>query len=513
MDTFYNEYKNLKFKIRKEGIASCGTEIDEMLMKYTEPQHYGLILLKKAQFERVMGNIKNAEQYYLEIQNNSYGDVVLFATRDLFRLYIDQKRINEAENLLGLLEFIDNEDSYLFQKSLLLRSKNKYLDSSKLLSKLIRKSDKSEDMRLLYDYLIEIDKYYWDDFKRNNYRSIKEIIRKLNSNTNGERKIKHVLRLAELEQINFNYSEALKLYRTLITNKDNQIRSKALVGICKIYLLLGNKDLLNSVEFEELKACQSTDAIYLIAQVYCANGNYEQAMTTLNSIPSNYRIIYEKARIFKAQNNNDAALILFNECYEKSENYTLRTASLFSIISIYIDLKDYEKAFELVNKNKDILINLDKNYYYQLYAFLCKKFDIQYDKTVYNSYSVSQILDYNFDFACERMKKYIHQFKDVIGFDGDISELMNDISTKLTSKTYFNNTFFDVYNVMYEGKDGQSALIKAYVIPDTKDIVTCFPSKESAFILEDMNAEMSKQKVIRKSQIDKFNERYGLKRD
>ena len=66
-------------------------------------------------------------------------------------------------------------------------------------------------------------------------------------------------------------------------------------------------------------------------------------------------------------------------------------------------------------------------------------------------------------------------------------------------------------------KDGKETFVKVVVIPDTKDIITCYVEDNLIFTEVEIDDEMEvkpKEKVIkRKSQIDKFNERYNLKRD
>lgn len=515
MKSFYNDYENLKFRIRNFGLSECENDIDKMIQDYSNHRNIGLVLLKKAQLERNLKNYQNAESIYLQIIDSCTNDIKLFASRDLFKIYIDQGRIEEALILFEKLEIIET-DKYelLFSKSLLLRVQGKNFESSRILSSIIKNVDKIDNLNFLQNCLLEIEKNYWDDFKRNNYNSIKSIIKKLTINSNRRIKVRRNLELAHLEQINGNYSEALKLYRIVLNCTDLKNRSIAIIGICKTYLLLGDQNILNSIEFEELKTYEYPEAIYLLAQIYSMNNNYNEAIKILDSTPINCRVIYEKARVFRTYKNYDESIVLFNKCFEESNSFTLKTSSLFNLIYIYIDLNDYEKAFELLTKNEEKLINLDKTSYYQIYAFLCKYFNIEYDST-YNSYSVSQVLNYNFELTCEHVKKHINEFKEVIDFD-NISNLLLEISDKLSIKTYFTLTFFDVYNVRYTGKDGRDFFIKTIVIPGTKNIITCFPSKETLFVLDDIDEEIDvkpKEKVIqRKSQIDKFNERYSMKR-
>ena len=518
MEKFYYEYENLKYKIRKYGLLKCEEDIDNIISEFKNHRNVGLAKLKKAQVELRFKSQQVAEEILLELQNDIRDDVRLFAKRDLFRLYVDQNRSDDASIIYEQLMAIEKEKYMLqFHKVLMLRCQNNYLDSEKALSNLIRNIDRIDDLCFLENCLSEIESNHWNMFKKENYESIKKLVKKLISNNdNREKTGRRYMFLGRLEQINKNYFEALNIYRKALSSPDPKTRELAIVGICKCYFMLGDTKLQDYVEFEELKKSNSQEAISLLFEIYCQNKNLEKAEKVLENASNDAKTIYNRAKLERLKGNYIESLKLFNRCFEFSRDFSLKANSLINIVKIYVYFKEYKEAFELVNTNRNILFALGETGYYQMYAFLCKKMGVEYDMK-YNSYSISQILDYDLNFACEHIKKHEHDFENIEFYENDLEKFLVDIREKLDGKEQLLSTIFDYYKVKVYTKDGKETYVKVVVTPETKDIITCYADDNLIFTEVDIDEEIEskpKEKVIkRKSQIDKFNEKYNLKRD
>lgn len=518
MKEFYYVYEDLKYNIKKKGLLECENAVDDMLEQYKNHRNIGLVKLRKAQMELRFKSEQVAEEILLGLLNDIRDDVRLYARRDLFRLYVEQNRTEDALMMYKQLEMLETSKyTAMFQKTLLLRTQNRMLEASKIMTEILKSIDKIDDLQLLTLCLIEIEGNYWNAFKKINYDLMKKLLLKLIADSNNRENLcRRYIGLAKIELIKNNYSEALNLYKKALATPELKTRELAIIGICKIYFNLGDTNLQDYLEFEELKNYNSSDAVGLLSEIYCANKNYDKAEMLLNSVPEDDGIIYFKAKLARIKKDYIESLKLYKRCFIESKDFALRINSIFSIIKIYTDMKRYQDALEMLNDNRETLLALNTTGYYQIYAFLCKVLGMNYSEGYY-SYSINQILNYDLNHACEHIKKHEDGFKNIEFYTGDLSNFLINLQERLDDAEQILSTVFDYYKIKVFSKDGQEIFIKAIVVPCTKDIITCYVDDQLIFTEFDMDEEVEvkqKEKVIkRKSQIDKFNERYNLKRD
>lgn len=510
MSEFEKDYQSLKYIIKNNGLENSLTHIDNMLIKY--PKN-GALLLKKAHYYCILGDYLEAENLYKYIIEN--GDkAYIYALCNLFEMYIDQKRIEEAELIF---ERIPKEKitkyEYIYLKSILLRSQKQYKEASTLLVSAI----KYGQVHILPSCLNEAKTHYSNYFKKKNYDILKSAALKLSSQSSGNRKIKYMLYLAKLEQIYGNFQEALGLYRAIERSKNQKFSNNAIIGICKTYMLMGNTDLLDSVDFEKLKKCNSSDSFFLLAKIYSINKNYDKALQLIDKVPESGKMYFEKAKILRSCGKYQESLEFLYKSIETNESLKINGNALFNIIYINITLNKNEEALKLLKTNENLLKTINYNCYCQVYAYLCKKLNLTYDEEYY-PYSILQILNYDIDLAVKHIEKHIEDLKMLSEFNDNIPEFMSYLRENLNNTSYSSLSALNVYDVNCTDKNGKNIYTRVVTIPHSKDIITCFVSYEAMSTLDenmidaDYEMEKPKQKVIkRKTQIEKFNQRYGIK--
>ena len=510
MESLANDLKNLKYQTRNMDLETGLEYIEQLLLKYP---NNGLVLLKKAEFKNRNNDYIEAIEIYNYIISTNNGAVRAFAMRDLFKIYIEKNMISEASKLFEQFETIEIDKNFcLAYKATLARCKENITEACYLMATAIKKAYNCDDTYLLDYCLEETFKFYTDDFKREHSTILKQSIQKVYAKVNGKSKARLNIFLAEIEFANGNFQESINLYRDALNYKHNWVRGHSIIGVCKVYLAMGNKNILNTVEFEELKRYDFQEAYYLLAEIYSTYGKYEEALKTIEKAPNNLRMLFEKAKIYGIYGKYEEALELYKYCFEKANFIIFKYSSLFAIINLYLRFDETEKAYQLLKQNSNGLKDVNKHLYFQIYAYLSKKMNFDYDITEYDSYSIQQILNYSFDKTCINMEKHRSEFEETINFEGDFASLLEYLKTKLNTKVYTVTSFFDVYNVKYDGKQ-DNFYIRVVVLPNTNNIVTCFPTNKMNMMMKDLNdiEEEPKQKIIkRKTQIEKFNEKYKI---
>jgi len=510
MIDFNKAIKNINFLLKTEGKESALNYIEDLLIEY--PNSSG-ILKQKNNIKYKMGQLDEAIEIYLYVIQNNNGITKTFAMRELFMIYIEQNNIEEATKLFDAMSNTNiDKEIYSALRAVLYRTQGKYAEASQIMLDVIKKANCSGETYLLDFCLTEVFRNYTDDFRRINYDIIKKAIQLVYNSVNGKSKAKMNLNLASLEHAIGNYQESINIYRS-VNYKQDWIRGNVLIGICKNYLFMNNPDLLNSVEFEGLKAFTFIDAQHLIVQIYIAHNRFEEALEIIEKHSQNLRMLNEKAKIYKIMGKIEEALNLFMYCHEQSkEAYIIfKATTLFSSLSMLLELNRLEEALNILLSNQNILKAININMYHQIYAYLCTRLDIDYDKSQYCSYSVNQILNYNFEDACKHVEKHVEEVKELMEYDGDARTLMDYLSGKLINKVNMYSTLFDVYDVKCVGRT-DDFYIRCIVIPNTKNILTFFPLNIIKLMDDDeIIEEKPKEKVIkRKSQMDKFKEKYNM---
>lgn len=179
----------------------------------------------------------------------------------------------------------------------------------------------------------------------------------------------------------------------------------------------------------------------------------------------------------------------------------------------------YDELYELLAKNKEYISDRNLNaitFYSKNKNGLIKK-----DKSNIRTYLFRQIIDYNEDEFLEHIKKHRidsngspSTFNESFPLEQALEEIKKYL---LTDKRLYIDFFLDLYVFKYDScgkKDGVTTnYFKVYCLHDTKDIITMYPALDCQNLpynidLNYLLLKDCKTKVKRKSQIDKFNQRY-----
>lgn len=179
----------------------------------------------------------------------------------------------------------------------------------------------------------------------------------------------------------------------------------------------------------------------------------------------------------------------------------------------------YDELYELLAKNKEYISDRNLNaitFYSKNKNGLIKK-----DKSNIRTYLFRQIIDYNEDEFLEHIKKHridsngsSSTFNESFPLEQALEEIKKYL---LTDKRLYIDFFLDLYVFKYDScgkKDGVTTnYFKVYCLHDTKDIITMYPALDCQNLpynidLNYLLLKDCKTKVKRKSQIDKFNQRY-----
>ena len=183
--------------------------------------------------------------------------------------------------------------------------------------------------------------------------------------------------------------------------------------------------------------------------------------------------------------------------------------------------EDYENALKLVRANK-LLFNHD--YYMEMLLYLRKKLGLESGKRVNQSrYLKRQITEYDFEDFLTHLSRHL-QINDknenmaIFRYNFPIKKALEEILNKLqTPNRYTTNPFTDTYQFQYDicghiGRKNADAFFAVF-LHDTNQLIAMYPSlnysKEHAMDMNTLNGSPNPELILqRKTQIEKFNERY-----
>lgn len=231
-------------------------------------------------------------------------------------------------------------------------------------------------------------------------------------------------------------------------------------------------------------------------------------------------------------NLKEAKGILYSLLHGKNKSYAAST-----LLKLYVSIGEYGNCLALTNyllKCDD----LDENLLYECKCCLAiskvkLNFNINKDDYSKETYHLRQIIDYNELMAKNHIRKHLHENsrdkKHSVFNKININELFEIVKeTIINSDKYIIKEIVDMYTIYYPNigkvENENSNYLSVIVTRGTKDIITMYPEnitiEERKHIIDvhnysinnfEVEQELTRSLVPKKSQIDKFNERYGLK--
>lgn len=203
---------------------------------------------------------------------------------------------------------------------------------------------------------------------------------------------------------------------------------------------------------------------------------------------------------------------------------TLKCNILYARIKLLCYQEKYNELIDLYNENYEYTKNLDIDKIY----FYCKikAHMIEFDNRERYSYLYRQASEYKKSDFLYHVQKHCDDYvfdedekTSIFNRDFPIYKITNEIDKYLLCNKrlfygFVEDTYFFKYNEcgLYKGKT--SSFFKVICFHNTKNIITMYPIYKSDNLpYIDLNylKEEIMPKVKRRSQIDKFNDRYGIK--
>lgn len=212
---------------------------------------------------------------------------------------------------------------------------------------------------------------------------------------------------------------------------------------------------------------------------------------------------------------------------EKLLEYSLEVhydIPIFNVLAaiLYYSKEDYQKAYEHYEK-------IDFNEYkkadpskageiYRLGIIIYEKVGIEADLLIKDSYLTKQYMEYDEDKALEYIKKNFKKGKSTFNYEEDIEKLFQTVRNKINEDAAETPTF-DTLDLYYFKKknvgkrnNNSTDILEVRTIKNTDQIITMFPvENKKNIIINELNDEKRYTTGIqrtRKSQIEKFNEKY-----
>ncbi len=275
-------------------------------------------------------------------------------------------------------------------------------------------------------------------------------------------------------------------------------------------------DALNVYE-KNKKILDEDFKMYLDAKIDLINYNYKDAEIKFNELIKN-NSEYKPSSYFYL-----AKLANYNKKYKLEEYYyncigdikEYKNDSYWKKVCLYLRQNKTKEALDCLKKISKSYIRVHQHQFNQIYAML----DIDIYDYYNDNYTIKQIKNYDFSLALDHIKRHTVEsdyYKSRIVFDSHIKidELANDIITELDEDTLKYCDIFNHYIVEYEGAGRNDEIEANYIevitLLNSKNIITMFPVT-SDNVFSSCKIDKEPKKIKRKSQIEKFNERYTKK--
>ena len=513
---------NIRGLIKRKQFVLAHEQIDEYINKYSYncyiKHQLGKLSMKEENFEQAkeyflmniendednkyysmyeMGRIAyfeydydNAEYYFKQIVESNHKDKT-YAMVELGKVYYSQCKLKEAEEIF--LKVINNKSVY---------------------NNVNGKHNNSCDFAK-----IELAEIYLHHNKLNLATQYLESIK------NPEVIIKYNIIRGQIESQKGNIEEAKKIFLYEINKKVLDITAK--YELSKIELM--EKNHQKSIELAS-QVVNSSDPLHDEAMLIIISNYIE-----LNELEKAKMLIYELLERSPKNINsvylNMGKICLYEKKYDEAKKYFSKVSSkskrnyqYAKIEEIYLaireeNLEEVQAIFNTLDKN-EICGNLMSKY-----LLIETYLDSKVNNNIKNSncYIGNLIYNYDINLVIEHIEKHKYEdkskkFHTIFSSDIDIYELYNYALENINKDNLIIKQFMDVYLLKYENagyyKDKTYNYIKVVTLPNTKEIITIYPSdKESIYIDSEQEIKVEEnvkiKQIVRESQIDKFNKKYS----
>ena len=515
-------------------------------MKYDKTDNK---LLKKINDLKYLknNNVNDAYNLLQELKEEYPNNDRIKFEEALFYMYSENKNLNYALEILTQLinENRPNKKAALLEATRLSLKIGKLDNVIEYLDELEKCNYKLEQVTILRGRYYETIKdyktaytYYERALYLGNENARNNIIKLDILLSNNKKNLKSINlsttnRLQKIaNEININW----KISNLDLVYKDCKIYEKKMIkelSVYKILFLLKQYLQLNKIHdakrvINNYKEYLSNDTIiFLQARINLLQGEIFKAKEKLMSIKnSNYQqfnAYFYLAQIEKYYKNYNLAKLYLQKIITKTNIDIKKDIAILELIKIYIIEKKYNEAkkmLEFITSYDDIYPTTIE----QIKTIINMNTIPNYESNS-KKYSIKQLLNYDKNLLKEHLDKHIEK-EDSSTIEGkinkliDIDNLINTVVVKINNQDRDYNDIFDIYYVEYKGigkiNNEEVNYLEVIVIPDTKNILTMYPAKIPNYFHKTMSyhdiknkEECENVKVKRKSQIEKFNERYN----
>ena len=398
------------------------------------------------------------------------------------RALMKERKDNEALILLEKLEKINPQNSTVifYIAKIKARSNKTQNEAAELFKSLLKESNKHASSALLELGKIEVS--------NRNYSQAKSYFNKLIRRENDS--LAHI-ELAKLEVKLRNYNEAKSLLQISV-DSDSKYKASALLELSKLERKLGNiEDAMGYLE--EIPAnAENIEPIWIeleLAKLLLLSGEFDKGTNALK-------------RLLKTP---------------------IQSEALTELVKAYIRIEKYDVAYKYNQKILEKHIGKISINPFKIDTFLKYKLGILDIDSEVKTYSSKQLVNYSKEEALKHIEKHLDEDDEKVIHseyteDIDINELFEFAQNKINDiepcQGYSNEKYIIRCNKII-GKtlnDRLTDTVLVIVIPNTKNIINMYPIPAMNNEMDiEINKEKQNTKQKRKSQLDKFYDRYGIK--
>ncbi len=501
-----NRLINIKILIKKNMISKALVELEDYLYDYPNDS-YGLLQYATALI--ALNKYTDSKKILNDLVDNDT-ECKYSALYKLGKLAVIEKDEEKALEYFkrNVLESPYNEVFSIIELIKIMKSRGRFSDALSLLESKLDLND--DNLKLEYAKV----KLHFN--KINEARNISKTIKSFKKNDNLYREV-NILK-AKIEKSDLNYLDAEKYLKLALQGNKNIIYWKAYLELASLYSECGKIDEANLICKNIIKnnSNYSGKALLVLGDCYFkrhkfddARNMYEKAITKDKYCKSEYHS--RLGELEMCLKNYDEAKRHYNSTRNKTGD--LSNTVKFKLMLTLLKKKEYEEAYKMLDIiDKDDLNKFQIVNYERSKLYLEAKTVRQVNKCNL-TYSEKQIVSYSFDDALthidrDHVKEATAKFND----DIDLEALLISVPELLKDSVIVDNYFFETYQVDYPNigtvNDENVSKLAIVTLPNSTKVLTMFPIKEE--FVEHHKKEQSFVKK-RKSQIEKFNERYGIK--